>query len=79
MNTNARGRLLEGFLAKIVTFKSIFSANSLCEGWHGFLQSQGSLDQKLAKIQPFMRGLALIPKKIENFGENVTQRACLKK
>ena len=45
MNTNARGRLLARFLAKIIINKLIFSASPLCEDWHGFLQNQGNLDQ----------------------------------
>ena len=56
----------------------IFSASPLCEGWHGFLQNQGNLDQLLAKNQPFVRGLAPISQKFGNFDENVARRAGLK-
>ena len=51
----------------------------LCEGWHGFLLNPGKIDQKLAKNQPFVRGLSPIFEKIGNFGENVARRAGLKK
>ena len=37
MNTNARGRPLPRFLAKIVINKLIFTASPLYKGWHGFL------------------------------------------
>ena len=67
MSTNARCWLLACFLAKTVNNQSIFSASPLCEGWHGFLQKQGNLDQKLAKNQPCVHRFL---KKIGNFGEN---------
>ena len=78
MNTNARGRLLARFLPKIVINQLIFSASPFFQGWHGFLQNQGNLEQLLAKNQPFVRGLAPISQKFGNFGENDAWRACLK-
>ena len=48
MNTNARGRLLARFLAKIVIIYLILSASPLCKGWHGFLPPK-----KLFKTQFF--------------------------
>ena len=48
MNTNARGRLLARFLAKIVIIYLILSASPLCKGWHGFLPPK-----KLLKTQIF--------------------------
>ena len=77
MNTNARGRPLARFLAKIVINELIFSSSPLCKGWHGFLPNQGNLDQKSGKKQPFVRGLASISQKFGNFDENVTRRAGL--
>ena len=48
MNTNARGRLLARFLAKIVIIYLILSASPLCKGWHGFLPPK-----KVLKTQNF--------------------------
>ena len=48
MNTNARGRLLVRFLAKIVIIYLILSASPLCKGWHGFLPPK-----KVLKTQNF--------------------------
>lgn len=70
MNTNARGKFLPCFLAKIVSNLSTFSVSPLRIGWYGFLPNQGYQDRQLDKPQPFVFGLESISQKFGNLGEN---------